>query len=217
MTEPFRITTFTSDPKFILVYAPGDGPVRLPVLTSPFTKAEVQQAFAGVQEVARIQEDVVGRQLRPIVAQQRKDAQSERGQQTRLMQTLAAVIDQGHPSPTRQERSELVLRKQAVDDELRALKFQIGEARARAFERGDYLPSETYRSLERRHQEAQAESQVLQARLTQLKAEEKRANEKVREEREHVFIDVAREVLDKETYLKIWAEVDARMGPDPKI
>lgn len=210
---PVRALVFRELPRALLLHFPeGAESVTLPEIALPVCESSVRAAFRREGIDVRVSESVPGRWVTAL-QQVRHAERAERRQRANLEQATTASLMRQSPSMLVQERGEALRRKQAVEEEMRALKVQIGEAKSRAHTRGVYMDPTKFRKMERKLEELKQESQALQVRMTELRKREKEENversKRDQEKGKADFIEAAKRVLDHETYLDIWDEVEA--------
>ena len=207
-SRPLRITLFPEHPQTILIYVPEGQTLWLPTLPTPFDLDSVCDALDGHDVPHDTKEGDRNRWWRNL-KQSEGDDKAVLGQQQR--ENEAARHVQVHLSPTattfEKQRSEVVLLKHKVDDEIRQLKVQIGRAKANAATRGVYEPTDVYRQREQRLADLQTTSLALQRKLGELKAQ--RHQPQASNNREERFVQKAKRHLTKEPFLAIWVEIDA--------
>ncbi len=206
--RPLRITLFPEHPQTILIYVPDGQTLWLPTLATPFDLDAVSDALDAHDVPHDTREGDRNRWWRNV-KQSENDDKSQRAQQQREAEAARHV--QIHLAPTattfEKQRSEIVLMKDKVDNEIRQLKVQIGRAKANAATRGIYEPPAVYRQREQHLADLQTTSLALQRKLAELKGQQHRhASSRGREER---FIQKAKRHLTREQFLAIWAEIDA--------
>jgi hypothetical protein len=209
-----RVSVFPSDPNFLFVYRPGGGAVAIPELTAPFTYESVSTAFRAAGVVVRLSEDHVGKHMRELMVRRQLEEKAERRAKAKAAEAFAAALAKGSESTLARDRGELVVKKQKIDAECSKLRAELSAAKSLAFTTGVYAPREEFQAQQARISALASESQAIQAQLTRLRLEEKAANiaaaRSSAEESERAFIEAARVVLDKATYMRVWAEVEAR-------
>lgn len=210
---PVRALVFRELPRALLLHFPeGASSIALPEIALPVCEMSVRAAFRSAGIEVRVSESVPGRWVTAL-QQVRHAERAERRQRANLEKATEAALMRQSPSMLVQERGEALRRKHEVEEELRALKVQIGEAKSRAHTRGVFMEPAKFRKMERKLEELKQESQALQVRMTELRKQEKAENiERSKGEqsaRVANFVEAARRVLDRETYQDIWDEVDA--------
>lgn len=206
--RPLRITLFPEHPQTILIYVPEGQTLWLPTLATPFDLDAVSDALDAHDVPHDTREGDRNRWWRNV-KQSENDAKAVLKQQ-QLGEEAARHV-QIHLSPTattyEKQRSEIVLMKHKVDDEIRQLKVQIGKAKTNAAIQGMYEHSNVFRRREQRLADLQTTSLALQRKLTELKAlKHQHAETRSREER---FIKKAKQYLTREDFMAIWSEIDA--------
>ena len=206
--RPLRITLFPEHPQTILIYVPDGQALWLPTLATPFNLDGVSDALDDHDVPHDTREGDRNRWWRNV-KQSENDDKSVLGQQQREEEAARHV--QIHLSPnsttSEQQRSEILLMKHKVDDEVRQLKVQICKAKADAAAHGIYEPPNVFRQRGQRLADLQTTSLALQRKLTEIKVQRRqRAEMRSREER---FIKKATQYLTREQFMAIWAEIDA--------
>jgi hypothetical protein len=208
--SPIRVTVFTTRPDALLIVVADDaqGELSLPPLAAPFDAPVVTAALASAGVAARLIEGVPGRWTEAI-RKAASDARAERKNREKTRLALQATLYRGSGDPILRDRGELTEKKMRIDDEIRALKKQISDANAEARTRGVYMERKQFRDLQARADSLGFESQALQARLGELKREEKDRNREAsrleNERFERRFIAAARELLEPEAYEQLMA------------
>lgn len=210
---PVRALVFRELPRALLLHFPeGAESVKLPEISLPICETGVRAAFRRAGIEVRVSESVPGRWVTAL-QQARNAERAERTQLANLAKATSAALMRQSPSLLVQQRGEAMRRKEVVDEEVRRLKVQIGEAKSRAFTRGVYMDPVKFRAMEQKLEELKQESQALQVRMTELRKREKAENvERSRREQEArtaTFVEAAKRVLDADTYREIWDEVEA--------
>lgn len=210
--RPLRITLFPEHPQTILVYVPEGQTLWLPTLPTPFDLDVVCDALDAHDVPHDTREGDRNRWWRnlkqsedtekSVLRQQQREEEAARHVQIHLSQTATTFEKQ---------RSEVVLMKHKVDDEIRQLKVQLGLAKTNASTRGVYEPPDVFRQREQRIADLQTTSLALQKKLGELKEQQhQRLSSKRREEH---FIQKAKQHMTREQFLAIWAEIDAEEAP----
>ena len=206
--RPLRITLFPEHPQTILIYVPAGQTLWLPTLPTPFDLDVVCDALDDRDVPHDTKEGDRNRWWRNLKESEDTDKSVLRQQQR---EDEAARHVQVHLSPTattfEKQRSEIVLMKHKVDDELRQLKVQIGKAKSNAATSGVYEPPSVFRQREQRLADLQTTSLALQKKLGEMK--ERQHQRSVSNNREERFVQKAKQYLTKEQFLAIWAEIDA--------
>lgn len=212
--RPLRITLFPAHPQTILVYVPSGQSLWLPTLPTPFDLDVVCDALDDHDVPHDTREGDRNRWWRNISqsedaekatrAQQQREAEAARHVKIHLSSTSTSLDKQ---------RSEIVLMKHKIDDEIRQLKVQIGKAKANAATRGLYEPPATFRGREKRLADLQTSSLAMQKKLGELKEQRKQQHQQqdavVSSSREKRFIQKAKQHLSRDQFMAIWSEIDA--------
>jgi len=208
--QPVRMSVFPNDPNILLLYAPEPGEVVLPTLKAPFVKAEVLVACKAVGLTVRVTDDVLGKPMREIANQRKKDDRAERGQQQTLQVARVAGMLSSANSPIIRERAEIIKKKLVVDEQLGKLRTRLADSKCAAYQTGKYLPAAEFQAMMKRVDLLKAESQALQLELGALKRREKAENIAACKRDDasdaRAFVEASKTVLDRETYLAIWAK-----------
>jgi hypothetical protein len=206
--EHIRLTVLASDPNFLLVYVPDGMTAVLPPVVAPFTLAAVREGMRACSMPVRATEDVVGRHLRDIVRLRKNEARSERVNQSLTQQAVSAMLGRKSPSMVTRERSEVIQKKLAAEEELRRAKAYLSEVKADAATKGKFLPRSEFNLAEETVNDLKKVVMALSVRLGELKKIQKEENvansAKDGMGDERLFKKAAQQVLDKETYLRIW-------------
>jgi hypothetical protein len=217
--RPLRITLFPEFPQTILVYVPEGRSLWLPTLPTPFDLDVVCDALDAHDVPHDTREGDRNRWWRNFKDSENAE-KSVQGQRQR--EEAAAKHVQVHLSPTattlEKQRSEIVLMKDKVDDEVRQLKVQIGKAKANATVNGIYEPPHVFRHREQRLADLQTTSLALQRRLGELRAQQHQQRMEGQRTREERFVQKAKQCLSREQFRAIWAEIDAedtQIGESP--
>ena len=214
--RPLRITLFPEHPQTILIYVPEGQALWLPTLPTPFDLDVVCDALDAHDVPHDTREGDRNRWWRNI--QQSENAEkSVQGQQQREEEAARHV--QVHLSPAAttidKQRSEIVLMKHKVDDEIRQIKVQIGRAKANAAVRGVYEPPDVFRQREQHLADLQTTSIALQRKLGALKWQRhQHQSSKGREER---FVQKVKRHLTREQFMAIWAEIDSEDASEAQV
>ena len=211
LKHQIRLCTFYSDSDFLLVYAPIEGPVRLPVLTAPFKHDEV--ALACSQDSAfHVTKDVVGNALRGILRRRRNEERALRTQEHAMATAAKVCAARQSDDPEARNYAELVERKTRVDAALHKAKSDLIEVQQTASAKHQYLPPAEFRAMRARVDELITKSQALQFELTnsrRLKAAAAQAKSENRSRtRAERFVQAAKEMLDEATWLALWDRVN---------
>lgn len=99
------------------------------------------------------------------------------------------------------ERSELIVRKQEVDEKSRQLKEKIAEAKTGAYVNGVYVSD--FHDMQSELLKYKSESQAIQTRLSELRKEEKEENKKRTRNELERFKQEAFKILEPEVFEKI--------------
>jgi hypothetical protein len=212
--RPLRITLFPEHPQTILIYVPEGQALWLPTLPTPFDLDVVCDALDAHDVPHDTREGDRNRWWRNL-KEPEDEEKSVRVQRQR--EDEAARHVQVHLSPTAstsdKQRSEIMLMKHKVDDEIRQLKVQIGRAKAAAATRGIYEALNVFRSREQRLADLQTTSLALQRKLAEMKALRRQNAESRHREgprsREEIFINKAKRYLTRDEFMSIWAEIEA--------
>jgi hypothetical protein len=171
-----RVTCFTDRPEALLLFVPAGDRVSLPVLESPFVRAEVASALSKSGVDARVVESVAGRWTQ--AAQKARDAErAERHQRQHQNEATQAAILRNSANAAVRDRAEAVARKLEVDTRIRTLKDTIARARSDAASMGRYMDPQSFRKLERELSALKDDSQALQTRLGELRRQEAASNQ----------------------------------------
>ena len=201
-----RLMVFPDRPDCLVVYLPEGLVLELPPVSSPFTKADVSQACGQAGLDVRVSEGTPGKWGAAYRSLHKAEV-AERGQLHRLYEAAKNVERLGSESLAAKSRAEALAKKNEVDEQIRALKAEIGEARSRAFTQGKYLPVGVYRDKEKRLQKLKDESQALQARIGELRKAEKQECEAENRERDRVyaeeFMKIAHDLLSEDVLQRI--------------
>ncbi len=209
-----RVLLFQDRPDCMAVFVHDhDGPQTL-VIESPLTRERIREAAQAAGVEIRISEGAYVGRLRPVFDRLAKDARAERANQERERLAARSAIMRTAEDDIERQRAALVEEKLRVDDELRTLNAEIGDAKRRAFTRGSYLPPTQFRRLEQKAVELKDRSLAIQTALGRLRELRKKKNVATHENENHVFRRVAHEMLPEETFLAIEREVDARLGKE---
>lgn len=211
-TRPLRVTLFPEHPQTILIYVPDGQALWLPTLPTPFDLDVVCDALDDHDVPHDTKEGDRNRWWRNI-QQREHEERSTQNQQRREVDAARHV--QIHLSPTatsiEKQRSEVVLMKYKVDEEIHQLKAQVGRAKANAATRGVYEPTDVFRQREQRLADLQTTALALQRKLGELKILKKKQNvhEHAACSREERFVQKAKRHLTRDQFMAIWAEIDA--------
>lgn len=107
------------------------------------------------------------------------------------------------------DRDELLTLKAQIDDEMASIRSQIEKARAHQKLTGEYAHPDWYRRANDALRHRGRESQRIQIRMAKLRAERHAELQSQNPSDAEAFVRAARLILDRETYLRIWAEVNA--------
>jgi hypothetical protein len=203
--RPLRITLFPDHPRTILIYVPEGQSLWLPTLPASFDLDVVCDVLDAHDVPHDTREGDRNRWWRNL-KQSESDDKSIQGQQRREEDAARHVQIQLSPTATTYEkqRSEIVLMKHKIDDEIRQLKVQIGRAKANAATRGVYEPPKVFRQREQRLADLQTTSLAMQRKLAELKVQ-RHQETRSRDER---FVQKAKRLLTREQFMTIWAEID---------
>ena len=214
--RPLRITLFPEHPQTILIYVPEGQSLWLPTLPTPFDLDVVCDALDAHDVPHDTREGDCNRWWRNL--KQSEDTEKSVLAQQKREEDAARHV-QIHLSPTattfEKQRSEIVLLKHKVDDEIRQLKVQIGRTKANAAVRGVYEPPDVFRQREQHLADLQTTSIALQRKLGELKGQQhQQLSSKGREER---FIQKAKRHLTREQFMEIWAEIDSEDASEARV
>jgi hypothetical protein len=212
--RPLRITLFPEHPQTILIYVPDGQLLWLPTLPTPFNLDVVCDALDAHDVPHDTREGDRNRWWRNLkqsegddkstLAQQQREEEAARHVKIHLSQA-ATTLDK--------QRSEVVLLKDKIDDEIRQLKVQIGRAKTNVATRGIYEPPAVFRHREQRLADLQTSSLAFQKKLGELREQKKHQNltqpSNSSKGREALFVQKAKSHLTREQFLAIWAEIDA--------
>jgi hypothetical protein len=214
--RPLRITLFPEHPQTILIYVPEGQTLWLPTLPTPFDLDVVCDALDARDVPHDTREGDRNRWWRNLKDSENAD-KSVMGQQQR--ENEAARHVQVHLSPTattfEKQRSEIVLMKHKVDDELRQLKVQISRVKSNAAASGVYEPPSVFRQRAQRLADLQTTSLALQRKLGELK--EQQHQQRTSSNREWRFVQKAKRHLTREQFLAIWTEIDAEEALEARV
>jgi len=169
-----RLMVFPRTSECLMLYVPRGTVVTLPPLAAPFVAADIRGACRAGGLDVRVSEGVVGRWTESYVML-RKAERAERAQRQRLAEVAKTAALRARPqSGFAQARADAITRKHDVDEQIRTLKTEIGQAKATAFATGRYMPATEFRAKEQRLAALQAESLALQNRLGELREAEKK-------------------------------------------
>jgi hypothetical protein len=194
--SPIRVFVFSDHPEALLIVTQeGDeGTVALPPLAAPFERQAVAKALGDAHVNARVGERTSGR-YSGVLHRTAREARNEVAQRQNEREAADARMFALASDPDLQERGKLILRKQAVDEQLRGLKEKIGQAKSAAYAERRYLPAQEYRQMEVDLDALKTESLALQARLGELKKAEKERNRKIWEAEQGTFLKRFYEVV----------------------
>lgn len=210
--RPLRVTLFPEHPQTILIYVPPGQSLWLPPLPTPFDLDRVRDAL-DARDVPHDTREGDRNRWRRNLQQGENDDRSVQVQQQRVEQAARHVEITLSPTATtfEKQRSEVVLMKDKVDDEIRQLKGEISHARAVAAARGVREDPDVFGAKKRRLADLQTASIALQRRLGEMRSQSReRASAPGRDQR---FIEKARRHLTRDQFLAIWAEIDAEDVP----
>jgi hypothetical protein len=208
--SPLRVTVFPTRPEAILIVVADDakGELSLPPLAAPFESQAVAASLSAAGVLARLIEGTPGRWSEAI-RKAASDAKAERKNREKTILALQATLYRGSADPLLRDRGELTEQKMRIDEEIRLLKKQISDAHAEARAHGTYMDRKQFRDIQARADSLGFESQALQARLGELKRQEKARNReasRIEQDRfERRFIAAARDMLEPDTFDQIMA------------
>jgi hypothetical protein len=192
-----RVMVFDDRPDCLLLYVPERVELAIPKVTAPFTKKNLLEAFQG-QNVRITEAPNAGRWDTSVLAA-KKAEKAERGQKQKLAEaTQATFLRNG--TPLARTRAEAIEQKHQVDERIRGLQAELGEARSRARTTGDYLPVAVFRERENRLAALKLESQALQAQMGVLREKEKAENRAAHRDALEAFQKAAYRMLPRETF-----------------
>jgi hypothetical protein len=199
-----RVMVFSDRPDALLILAAEDeSEVRLPSpLAVPFVKTEVAMAFGDAKTKANVFESVAGRWTAALT-KARRDERAERAQQQAVREATEATLMKGSSSKLVRSHAEAIAKKLEVDESIRVLTRQDKEARSRAATRGVYESPKVFREREARLASLRLESQALQARMGELRKQEKRQNLLLAIEGRDWFKKAAHELLDGDLFAQV--------------
>lgn len=191
------VSTFSSDPDFLLVWAPQEGTVRLPEMSAPFTIMNVKAAFrqAGIEVV--VTESVVGRELREVVRLRRQQARDATRQQQQLRQSYESAVLRGATSVAVGQHAECLAKKLEVDEELRQTRQHYQAVCAAKNVDGVRMDRHAFLRLQQRLEQLKQESQALQYRMGELRRQQKEENKQASD---NDFRQAARRILSAEQF-----------------
>lgn len=211
-----RLMVFPDRPDCLVLYLPIGMDLRLPPIASPFSKHDVGLACAQAGLDVRVSEGTPGKWGAAYRSLHHAEA-AERNQRNYLATAAANADRRGSGSMAAASRAEAIEAKAKVDEEIRALKAEIGKAKSDAFAKGKYLPVEIFRNKEKRLKDLRDESQALQVKIGELKQKEKaeRAVEigdgsgrqkhlDRKRSRAELFMTIAHDVLSEDALQRIY-------------
>lgn len=164
-----RLMVFHDRPDCMAVFVHDyDGPQTL-VIEHPLTRERVREAARTAGVEVRISEATYVGRLRPVFDRMLMEQRGERHQQQREREAAKVVGMRMSGDSFQVARAQLLKEKTDVDDELRRLKTELGNAKSRAFERGVYLPPAEFRKKENRVEALKERSLAIQFELGQLR------------------------------------------------
>lgn len=199
-TPKLWITVFEEDSAFLVSVPSGD--VTLPKLSAPFRVGDVKVACAEGGVEARI---IVGlpdqreaRQLRRV--------RLARAAEQKARESFTAAVQRTSVAVEVRSWAEALERKNAIDDELRRVKAELGQARSRVFTSGQYADPSWYRGTESRAEKLKLESQALQQRLGELRRKEQKNLRSIADETAHAFVRFAKNYLEEDEFNELLEE-----------
>jgi hypothetical protein len=213
-TRPLRVMVFPDRSDVILIYVPEGQRFWVPPMSTPFVREEVAAAFRDRDIEARVVESTLGRFRESIHAANEAD-RAERGQRERERQAQKIIQIRHSPTATTVElkRADAIEKKNAIDAEIRKLKLEVATAKSRAHATGVYMSALEFRGKEAKIAALQTDSIALQTHLgtlrKQLAAQNVATSNTKNITDQERFVEVARRMLSKDLYLKIWAEAKA--------
>ena len=203
-----RLFVFPERPDFLLVYVPEGETFTIGPITSPIDKAIVSNAMSATGLEYSTTESTPGRWTQRM-SDAKKAERNERKQKQdlRMAEEIHALVASGDAHA--KTRAEALVQKGIVDDELRALKSKMSDAKRVAFEQGKFLPRGEFLALERRIKALQAESLSLQTQLGRMREAEKAENIRQAESDAQLFRLAAKKLLTPEQIEEIEECIDA--------
>ena len=164
-----RATLFFNWPGAVLFCAEeGEQSIVVPSeLALPLSKESVANAIAKTGVEPRVMQTASGGWTAALTAAKNAE-KSERAQKQKLREATESAVLRGSVSTLVRSHAEATVKKHEIDESIRVLKEQIGEAKKRAFTRGVYEDPRTFRGRESRLAALQLESQALQVRMGEL-------------------------------------------------
>lgn len=182
-----RLMVFPDRPDCLVLYLPKDTTVVLPPLASPLTKAGVAENCAQFGLDVRVSEGTPGK-WGAAYSSLHKAEKNER-RQRHLLAEAAKNAERRSGSSAATSRAEAIAEKNAIDEQVRALKGEIGKAKVVAFETGKYMPANIYRAKEQQLKDLKDKSQALQTRIGELRDAEKKERAAVDQAEHHTYAE----------------------------
>lgn len=201
--SPLRLMIFDERPDCLVIYLARGASLRLPEIPRPFNnKAGLSQALAAAGVDYRITTGTPGQWIKAHKALHLAE-RAERGQ--RDAEALAAknALRRASAVPASRDRAAALEQKLAIDQEIRALKAELGRAKAQAFTTGRYMPVDEYRAKERRLTELKEQSQALQVQIGKLRRAESDANAAQYRTYSEKFMRAAHEILTEDVLQRV--------------
>ena len=203
--------TFADRDDCVLIFTPPGTDVPPVRITHPITvvsmKAALREAGVPNNKIRVSSTTYVGR-MGPVIQQVKQQEQAERAQKHKESTAFQAVVMKSSASSLERQRSELILEKHQVDDDIRKTQGWIGEAKTTAYTTGQYANPTHFRQQEAKIVTLRERSLAIQAKLGELRTKIKEENKRnsahpSKESFFNEFRQVAYETLPKEQYMQI--------------
>lgn len=203
-----RVMVFRDRPDCLLVHAPEGSDMALPPLSPPFTVESVRTACRAAGVEVRVTEAIKAGRWTDSINKLRGAERAERASKSRLAESVAhAAAAASAETPLFAHRKHLIEQKTAVDDELRSLRAELGEARSIAHLHGVFMDPADFRKKNARVAYLSNESLSIQNVLTELKDRIKEQNRQRSQDSRERFIRLAQERMSRELWDELWEAV----------
>lgn len=203
-----RVMVFRDRPDCLLVHVPEGASVAFPSLSPPFTVESVREACRAAGVEVRVTEAIKAGRWTDSINKLRMAERAERASKNRLAESVAHAAAASSPdTPLFAHRKHLIEQKTAVDDELRKLRAELGEARSMAHLHGVFMDPAVFRRKNARVTQLSNESLSLQNVLTELKDRIKEQNRQRSQDSRERFIRLAQKRMPQELWDELWEAV----------
>lgn len=198
-----RISVFSDKPNFILVFAPDNTEVLLPILSSPFTKDDVERRCrkSGINASVRITGDRRWQQEMKVQLNNEKSVKIKTQKERELVKATRMVFT--GTDDLHRERGEVILLKQRIEEEMEKVQNDINNAKKNRMLHGIFLPKGVFIGMTDKLSSLKKEKLAIDLRLGEIKKKIREMNVKKSLNFQDMFLFHAKQILSPDVYSEI--------------